>query len=274
MRCSATGSVRSAIRARAGRKGPQARQHRQPGQRPGLGGGQVLELLGGGRAEREAHADRRQQECVPRPPGRGSQDRPGAGLREERVQQHRPRVPRPERLLRRQRPGRRPPPGGRPAPVPGSGSGSGSGSGAGSGSGSGAGSAPAPAPAPGSGSLNRGSAGAQPAASSPAGACPRGPRPRLTVVCATPSRRPISASLAPWSRHALACSHCAAVTFPGVPRRSCMASAADPPRLAALCSVATYASDKPSAVATARPRNPSCRSVASAMFRITTSPAA
>ena len=78
----------------------------------------------------------------------------------------------------------------------------------------------------------------------------------------------------PGSRHALACSHCAAVTFPGVPRRSCMASAADPSRLAALCSVATYASDRPSAAATARPRNPSCRSTASAMFRITTSPAA
>ena len=94
------------------------------------------------------------------------------------------------------------------------------------------------------------------------------------MVFATPSRRPISASLAPWSRHALACSHCAAVTFPGAPRRSCMASAADPSRFAALCSVATYASDKPSTAATARPRNPSCRSTASAMFRITTSPAA
>ena len=35
--------------------------------------------------------------------GRG-QDRPGAGLREERVQQHRPRVPRPQRPLRRQMP--------------------------------------------------------------------------------------------------------------------------------------------------------------------------
>ena len=94
------------------------------------------------------------------------------------------------------------------------------------------------------------------------------------MVFATPSRRPISASLAPWSRHALACSHCAAVTFPGVPRRSCMASAADPSRLAALCSVATYASDRPSTAATARPGNPSCRSTASATFRITTSPAA
>ena len=53
-----------------------------------------------------------------------------------------------------------------------------------------------------------------------------------------------------------------------------MASAADPSRLAALCSVATYASDRPSTAATARPPNPSCRSAASAMFRITTSPAA
>ena len=125
-----------------------------------------------------------------------------------------------------------------------------------------------PAPA------NRGSADARTAGPFPAGACPRGPRPRPTVVFATPSRRPISASLAPWSRHALACSHCAAVTFPGVPRRSCMASAADPSRLAALCSVATYASDRPSTAATARPENPSCRSTASATFRITTSPAA
>src|SRR5271166_1739077 len=53
-----------------------------------------------------------------------------------------------------------------------------------------------------------------------------------------------------------------------------MISAAGPSRFAALCSVATYASDKPSTAATTRPRNPSCRSAASAMFRITTSPAA
>ena len=72
-----------------------------------------------------------------------------------------------------------------------------------------------------------------------AGACPRGPSPRLIVVCATSSRRPISASDTPCSRHALACSHCAAVTFPGPPRRACPISAADPSRIAALCSVAT-----------------------------------
>jgi len=172
--------------------------------RPGLGGGQLLELLGGGRAEREAHAHRRQQRRVPRPPGRGSQDRPGAGLREERVQQHRARVPRPERPLRRQRPAGGPPPGGRPAP------GSGSGSGSASARGSGSRSVPGPAPSSGSGpgagsgSVNRGSAGGRPASPPGAGACPRGPRPRPTVVFATPSRRPISASLAPCSRHALA----------------------------------------------------------------------
>src|SRR5208282_6416447 len=63
----------------------------------------------------------------------------------------------------------------------------------------GGGPAPSAAPAAGSGSasgsVNRGSEGAQPGSPSPAGTCPRGPRPRLIVVCATPSRRPISASL-------------------------------------------------------------------------------
>ncbi len=54
-----------------------------------------------------------------------------------------------------------------------------------------------------------------------AGASPRGPSPRLIVVCATFSRRPISASDTPWSRHPLACSHCAAVTFPG-PAPACL----------------------------------------------------
>ena len=72
-----------------------------------------------------------------------------------------------------------------------------------------------------------------------AGPAPRGPRPRLIVVCAKPSRRPISASLTPWSRHALACSHCAAVTFPGAAGRSCLIGAADPSRFAAFHSVAT-----------------------------------
>ncbi len=81
----------------------------QRGGRPGLSGGLVLELLRCRGAEREAHADGRQQRHVPRLAAGRCQDRPGAGLREERVQQHRPRVPRPERPLGRQRPGRRPP---------------------------------------------------------------------------------------------------------------------------------------------------------------------
>ena len=90
-------------------QGAQAGQRAQPGQRPGLSGGQVLELLRCRGAEREAHADGRQQRHVPRLAAGRCQDRPGAGLREERVQQHRPRVPRPERPPGRQRPGRRPP---------------------------------------------------------------------------------------------------------------------------------------------------------------------
>ena len=93
------------------------------------------------------------------------------------------------------------------------------------------------------------------------------------MVCATPSRRPVSASLTPCSRHCLASCHCAAVTVPGRPGRGCPISAADPSRPAALCSVATYASDKPSTAATTRPGNFSCRSAASAMFRIAVSPA-
>ena len=59
------------------------------------------------------------------------------------------------------------------------------------------------------------------------------------MVCATPSRRPISASLAPCARSSLACAHCAAVTVPGLPGRGCPISAADPSRIAALCSVDT-----------------------------------
>ena len=41
--------------------GPQVRQRAQPGQRPRISGGQVLELLQGRLAQREARADRRQQ---------------------------------------------------------------------------------------------------------------------------------------------------------------------------------------------------------------------
>ena len=62
----------------------------QRGGRPGLSGGLVLELLRCRGAEREAHADGRQQRHVPRLAAGRCQDRPGAGLREERVQQHRP----------------------------------------------------------------------------------------------------------------------------------------------------------------------------------------
>jgi hypothetical protein len=57
-------------------------------------------------------------------------------------------------------------------------------------------SGPAPVSGPACGPVNRGPACAQPGRADPS-PCPREPRPRLTVVCATPSRRPISASLAP-----------------------------------------------------------------------------
>jgi hypothetical protein len=156
------------------------------------------------------------------------------------------------------------PPAGSPAPATASGAGPGSGPGPGA----------ASAAASGAGSVNRGSAGSRPGSPPGAGAGSRSPRPRLTVVCAIPGRRPISASRTPSARHCRACSHCSAVTFPGVPRRSCMTSAAGPSRFAALCSVATQASLSPSTAATARPLNPSCRSPHSAMFRVTTSPAA
>ena len=74
--------------------GPQVRQHRQPGQRPGIGGGQVLELLEGRCAQREAHADRRQQRHVTGLRARrGGQDLAGPGPAAEGVQQHRARIP-------------------------------------------------------------------------------------------------------------------------------------------------------------------------------------
>ena len=50
---------------------PQPRQHPEPGQRPRVGRGQVLELLDRVRAQREAHADRRQQRQIRRPPVTG-----------------------------------------------------------------------------------------------------------------------------------------------------------------------------------------------------------
>ena len=74
---------------------------------PLFGRGQVLELLGRGRAEREPDAGGRQQRHVgepppagPRVPGRGGQDLAGAGPRAERVQQHRPGVPGREERVR------------------------------------------------------------------------------------------------------------------------------------------------------------------------------
>ena len=94
------------------------------------------------------------------------------------------------------------------------------------------------------------------------------------VVCAMPSRRPISASLRPCSRHARACSHCPAVTDGGRPGPGRPASsAADPSCLALFYSVDTYASVSPSSRATARPGKPICRSAASATFRIPVSEA-
>ena len=270
MRCSATGSVRSAIRARAGRRARRPGSAPSPASGPASAAARCLNcsvvaapsaklMLTAVSSATSRGSPPAAARTVPAPacarnacssitPAYRDQSAPWAGSGQAGG----------------------PPPGGRPAP----GSGSASARGSGSRSVPGPGTAPAPGSGSGSGSVNRGSAGGRPAPPPGAGACPRGPRPRPTVVFATPSRLPISASLAPCSRHALACSHCAAVTFPGVPRRSCMARAADPSRFAALCSVATYASDRPSAAATARPRNPSCRSTASAMFRITTSPAA
>ena len=87
----------------------------------------------------------------------------------------------------------------------------------------------------GSGSVNRGSAGAQPGP--PPAAGPRGPaaadrgvrHPQL------PPDLRIAGALRSW----LACAHCAGLTVPGGPGRGCPISAADPSRIAALCSVET-----------------------------------
>ena len=87
-------------RGQAGPQSPQAGQRDEPGQRPGLGRGQVLERLRRRGTQREAGADRRQQRYVPRRgilPGCGGEYVPGPGPGGERVQQHRPRVPRPHR---------------------------------------------------------------------------------------------------------------------------------------------------------------------------------
>ena len=68
MACTAaTGSAASAIQGQVRPQRPQPRQYSQPGQRHGIGGGQVLELLDRVRAEGEAHADRGQRRDVARP---------------------------------------------------------------------------------------------------------------------------------------------------------------------------------------------------------------
>ena len=103
-------------RGQAGPQSPQGGQRDEPGQRPGLGRGQVLERLRRRGTQREACADRRQQRYVPRRgilPGCGGEYVPGPGPGGERVQQHRPRVPRPYRprgrpAVPRHEPGRRP----------------------------------------------------------------------------------------------------------------------------------------------------------------------
>ena len=93
---------------------PQPRQRRQAGQRPGLRGGQMLELLRRRGPQREAHAHPCQELHVPRPLGGTGQHRAGGRPREERVQQHCPRIPgrdshrpRSGRRVRNLRPGRR-----------------------------------------------------------------------------------------------------------------------------------------------------------------------
>ena len=97
-----------------GPQGPQVRQHRQPGQRPRARGRQVLDLLCRRSPQREAHAGRRQQGHIGEPvpacaapgPGRGLQHLPRPGTGRERVQQHRPRIPRPEHPAGDPRPAR------------------------------------------------------------------------------------------------------------------------------------------------------------------------
>ena len=114
------GAVGDAGQRRA--QGPQVRQRRQPGQRPGLSRGQVLELLGGRLPQREAGADGRQQaRCGRQAARRRGQHVRGAGARPERVQQHRPRIAGPHPALngRPAAPGTRPPPAPSPAaPTP------------------------------------------------------------------------------------------------------------------------------------------------------------
>ena len=99
----------------------------------------------------------------------------------------------------------------------------------------------------------------------------RGPSCRLTVVPATPSRRPISRSLTPAARHALARSRSSAPTSGGRPGPACFTSAAGPSRAAAACSVDTYAADSPNTSATRFPENPARRTTVTAKFRITVS---
>ena len=174
---------------------PQTGQRGQPGQRPGLGGGQVLELLRRRRAQREAHADRRQQRHVlrrRRPAAAGpSRRRPARGTRAAAS---------PPRTGTRHAAGR-----GRRAAA-----------------GCPAAAGPGPAASP-------GSAAPDPAASGSAAAgcgcgaggsgsctCAR-PSRRSTVDWFTPSRRAISASRTPAARHARACSHDASPVSRGRP---------------------------------------------------------
>ena len=81
---------------------------------------------------------------------------------------------------------------------------------------------------------------AGPAACAPAtGSARRGPRRRPTVVCAMPSRRPISVSDSPCPRQAVALAQSGSPSLEGRPGRAWRISAADPSRSAALCKVAT-----------------------------------
>ena len=88
------------------------------------------------------------------------------------------------------------------------------------------------------------------------------------MVPATPSRRPISTSDSPCSRHCRARSCLSSPSARGRPGPSCPASAAAPPRAAADFSRATYVGVSPNTSATRPPGNPTRRSVTIAMFRI------
>ncbi len=61
-------SIAEANIACTGTQGPQVRQDRQAGQRPGIGTSQVLELLSRGRAQGEANTGGRQQRHISQVP--------------------------------------------------------------------------------------------------------------------------------------------------------------------------------------------------------------